>query len=257
MIDGKKIENYRIHDKLFSEKKSPIERYQDVFIGNKRFTDLVKYEIILLISSWVPGALGLFLRKIFYPHLLGKVGKNVIFGRNVVLRHPRKIYIGDNVAIDDNTLLDAKGIDNKGITIGNNVIIGRNCTIYCKDGDIHIGDDVSISYNNAIFSANLVKVGKGIRMGAYSYLNGGSHTIDRTDIPIWQQERSGNGIVLEDNVWLGANVKVLDGTKIGTEAIVGTGAVVTKDIPPFSVALGMPAKVVRSRLTSQGNKNTE
>ena len=63
----------------------------------------------MLIAQWVPGALGLALRKTLYPLLLGACGRGVVFGQNVVLRHPHKIRIGDNVVIDDNCLLDAKG----------------------------------------------------------------------------------------------------------------------------------------------------
>ena len=76
----------------------------------------------------VPGALGLALRKALFPSLLGACGRNVVFGQNVVLRHPHKIRIGDNVAIDDNCLIDAKGSSNQGITIGSGVFVGRNGT---------------------------------------------------------------------------------------------------------------------------------
>ncbi len=72
----------------------------------------------MLLTQAVPGALGLALRRTCYPWLLGRCGRNVVFGQNVVLRHPHKIRIGDNVVIDDNCLLDAKGDTNEGITIG-------------------------------------------------------------------------------------------------------------------------------------------
>ena len=69
----------------------------------------------MLLSAWVPGALGLFLRSKLYPLILGRVGRNVAFGCNVVLRHPHKIEIDDNVVIDDQCCLDAKGTTNRGI----------------------------------------------------------------------------------------------------------------------------------------------
>ena len=72
----------------------------------------------------MPGALGLLLRSKLYPRLLGRTGRNVTFGVNVVLRHPHKIRIGDNVVIDDGCCLDAKGTDNEGITIGDGVFVG-------------------------------------------------------------------------------------------------------------------------------------
>ncbi|MEW6001532.1 MAG: acyltransferase [Nitrospirota bacterium] len=242
-----KRETYLIQRKIFSEDKSRVGKYQDIVIGKKGLFSLIKYELIILLSSWLPGALGLFLRSKLYPLLLGKAGKGVIFGTNVVLRHPHKIYIGDNVVVDDNCVLDAKGDDNKGIFIGNSVFVGRNTILCCKDGDIFIDDNVLIGFNCEIFSANFVKLGKNIQIAAYSYLNGGTHNFDRTDIPVLEQERSGKGIIVEDNVWLAANVKVLDGVVIGKDSIVGAGAVVNQDVPPFSIAAGVPAKVIRGR----------
>ncbi len=76
----------------------------------------------------------------FTRWLLGSCGRNVVFGQNVVLRHPHKIHIGDNVVIDDNCLLDAKGEGNDGIRIGSGVFIGRNTILSCKDGDIDLED---------------------------------------------------------------------------------------------------------------------
>ncbi len=92
-----------------------------------------------LAQAW-PGAIGLALRKTLYPLLLGSCGRNVIFGQNVVLRHPHKIHVGNNVVVDDNCLLDAKGESNRGIRIGSGVFIGRNTILSCKNGDIELAD---------------------------------------------------------------------------------------------------------------------
>ena len=144
----------------------------------------------MVLASWVPGALGLVLRSRLYPMILGSVGRNVVFGVNVTLRHPHKIHIGDNVVIDDLCCLDAKGTDNKGITIGNGVFVGRNTILSCKNGDIVIEDRANIGFNCEIFSASRVRVGKDILMAAYTYLVGGDHLYDRTDIPVLQQGRT-------------------------------------------------------------------
>ena len=202
---------------------------------------------MILLASWVPGALGLLLRSKLYPLLLGRVGKGVIFGANVTLRHPHKIQIGDNSVIDDNCVLDAKGIDNQGITIGNDVFVGRNTIVYCKDGDIIIGNNAIIAFNCEIFSANLVQLGTHVQMGAYAYLNGGDHTFDRKDVPIALQERIGRGIILEEGAWIGAGVTVLDGVVVGANAIVGAGAVVAKDVPAEAISGGIPAEIIRMR----------
>ncbi len=242
-----KSEDYIIQEKLFDQNRSQLDKYRDIVLGGGGTLRLLKYELITTFTSWVPGALGLLLRSKLYPRLLGSVGKGVVFGSNVVLRHPHKIHIGDNVVIDDNCVLDAKGTDNQGIRIGNGVFVGRNTILYCKDGDISIGDNTTISFNCDVFSANKVSIGQNVQIAAYTFLNGGSHSFDRTDIPVIQQERSGTGITVEDNVWLGADVKVLDGVTVGRDSIVGAGAVVTDSVEPFSIVAGIPAKLIRKR----------
>ena len=73
-----------------------------------------------------------------------------------MLRHPHKIRIGDNVVIDDNCLIDAKGDANRGITIGSGVFVGRNTILSCKNGDIELGDGANVGFNCEIFSASRV-----------------------------------------------------------------------------------------------------
>src|SRR5262245_58617144 len=80
---------------------SPLEKYQDLVIGSRDLGKLFLYEIVVTLPSWVPGALGLVLRRIAYPWLLGACGRNVTFGHGVVLRHPWKIQLGDDVTVDD------------------------------------------------------------------------------------------------------------------------------------------------------------
>ena len=112
---------------------------------------------MLLLSAWVPGALGLFLRSKLYPLILGRVGRNVAFGCNVVLRHPHKIEIDDNVVIDDQCCLDAKGTTNRGISIKRGVFLGRNTILSCKNGDIVLDEDANIGFNVEVFSAATVQ----------------------------------------------------------------------------------------------------
>lgn len=239
-----------IQQELFDERKSKVGKYRDLVIGRPGLGPLIAYELVTLLSSWVPGALGLFLRSKLYPLVLGSVGRNVVFGANVTLRHPHKIAIGDNVVIDDNCCLDAKGIDNTGIVIGSGVFVGRNTILSCKNGDIVIDDHANLGFNCEVFSASRVRIGKNILMAAYTYLVGGDHLYDRVDVPVLQQGRTARGIEVDDNVWLGTHVVVTDGSSIGRDAIIGAGAVVVGEIPQFGIAAGIPAKVIRDRRSS-------
>src|SRR5438105_9815302 len=125
------------------ERRSALEKYQDLVVGSRDLGRLILYELVVTFTSWVPGALGLALRRVAYPWVLGAVGRNVVFGQGVVLRHPAKIQIGNDVTIDDHVVLDAKGKANRGITIGHGVFVGRGTILSCKDGDIVLEDEVN------------------------------------------------------------------------------------------------------------------
>ena len=115
-----------IQQELFDESKSKVAKYQELVVGRSGLGALVAYELVMLCASWLPGALGLFLRGKLYPLLLGRVGRNVVFGANVTLRHPHKIAIGDNVVVDDQCCLDAKGTDlDLAAQSENHMIIGQ------------------------------------------------------------------------------------------------------------------------------------
>lgn len=232
---------------LFGDRRSPIERYMDLFVGERGFWPLLRYEAVMLLASWVPGALGLVLRRLLYPRLLGACGRNVSFGLNVTLRHPRKIRLGDDVAVDDGCVLDAKGTANAGIRIGRRVFLGRNTILACKDGDIVLEDGVNISYHCAVFSASSVRIGADTLVAAYCYVVGGGHEFGRTDVPVIRQGRPSKGIDIGSGAWLGAGAIVLDGVSVGHDAVIGARAVVTEDVPPLAVAAGAPARVIRDR----------
>ena len=228
-------------------KRSLLAKYQDLVVGSRSLGKLLLYELVVTTTSWVPGAIGLALRKLCFRLVLGRVGRNVSFGQGIVLRHPWKIRIGDDVVVDDYVLLDAKGESNRGIDVGSGVFLGRGTILSCKDGDIVLGDHVNIGFQSEIFSGSSVRVGRYGLFAAYTYLVGGGHEFGRADVPVIEQARSSKGIALGENVWLGAGVKVLDGVTIGSNVVVGAGALVTDDLPDGVVAAGMPAKVLRSR----------
>lgn len=232
---------------LFNENKSKAQKYQEIFLGEKGLFKILKYELIITLFSWLPGAIGILLRSIFYPFILDSMGKGVSIGTNVVVRHPKKIHIGNNVVIDDNCVLDAKGKSNRGIRIGNGVFLGRGTILSCHNGDIVLEDNVNISFNCVIASLSSIVIKKNHLMAAFCYLVGGNHGSDRTDIPVLFQSRSSKGIMIDENVWLGAGVTILDGVTIGRDSIIGAGAVVNKDVPEFAIAAGLPAKFKKDR----------
>jgi acetyltransferase-like isoleucine patch superfamily enzyme len=233
--------------KEIHKKGGKLAKYQDLILGEKSLFTLLKYECITGVSGNMPGALGLFLRSKLYPLLLGHCGRNVTFGRGVVLRHPRKIRIGSDVVVDDLCVLDAKGNDNRGISIGNGVFLGRNTILNCKNGDIVLEDNVNIGFHCTIFSASRVRVGADELIAAYCYLVGGTHRFDDPTVPVLHQGRESEGIDVGSGGWLGAHVTVFDGVRIGNRAVIGAGSVVNRALPDFAIAAGVPAKTIKIR----------
>ncbi|MFC2159760.1 hypothetical protein ACFLQS_03480, partial [Actinomycetota bacterium] len=96
------MSNEKIHRDITDENISNFSKYRSLYWGNIGLWKILKFEIITIFFCNTPGALGLFLRKILYRSFFGKVGKNVIFGRSITIRHPSKIVIGNDVIIEDN-----------------------------------------------------------------------------------------------------------------------------------------------------------
>jgi len=228
---------------------SPLRKYQDLVVGERGLWRLLRFELVTSLLGDLPGVAGLGLRRLFYPCLLARAGRNVVFGKGITLRHPSLVRLGSDVVIDDGCVLDAKGSPEQGMTIGSGVFLGRGTILSCKGGSIELGDGVNLGVGCVILSESRVRIGDDCLFAAHCYLvAGGNHDFSRTDIPVIRQPSvSRGGITIEPGVWLGARVTVLDGVTIGHDAIVGAGAVVTRDVPPFSVAAGVPARVIRKR----------
>ena len=244
-----------VHAKLSDANVSAWRKYQDIFVGSTSLWDLIRYESITFSFGNLSGAMGLLTRQLAFRHLFATCGMGCTFGRALTIRHGKKIDIGDRFIVDDHCVLDARGDSNSGIAIGDDVMIARNTALVCKDGKIALGNRVGVG-TNSLFHAigdSGVTVGNDVAIGSYCYLvGGGEYITDRLDIPVMHQGQvSRGGITIEDNVWLGARVTVLDGVTIGRDSVIGAGSVVTKDISPFTVAVGTPAQKVRDRREQQ------
>lgn len=237
-----------LHQSLF-KKESNLDKYRRMVIGDQGWLKWIYFELVILFFSLIPGALGLVCRKFFYRPMFKHVGKNVVFGRNLALRHPHKIVVGDNVIFDDECLLDAKGETNTGIRIGDYVTIGRFTSLVCKNGDIEIGPHVNIGSTVKIIVADQGKItfGSNIDVGSSCHFSAGSYDYSQPERLPSSQRLPTEGIIVDDFVWIGAGVIILDGVHIGRNSIIGAGAVVTQDIPPKSIASGVPAEVKRER----------
>ena len=160
------------------------------------------------------------------------------------------LFIGSNVKIGSgSSIAESVVIQSSDGT----VIIGKNCRVrhsaklYSWLGRIEIGRNCTINQNVVMLGTGGITLGNQVMIAANTMIVANSHRIERTDIPIQDQGYSAKGIQIEDDVWIGANTTILDGVKISRGAVVGAGATVTKDVPPYSIVVGVPAQVKKYR----------
>lgn len=230
---------------------SALSRYRLVMIGDRSLGALLYYEFCQLFTFF-PGALGMVLRKIFWPKMFGGCGKGTLFGFGVVVRQPKKINLGRAVVISEYCILDGRHSSESGsISVGDQSILSNHVMLSCKDGSISIGSQVGINSQTIVqsTSGNPVSIGDDCVIGQRCLIiGGGNYDISDPQALIRSQPIAPDGgIVISANVWLGANVSVLGGVTIGTGSVAGAGSVISRTIPPQSVCMGVPARVVRQR----------
>ena len=137
---------------------------------------------------------------------------------------------------------------------GGRVIIGRNCVLdigailRADGGFIRIGDECSVNpYCVLIGSQKGLIIGNGVRIGPHTAIIASNHIFDDVSKFIHEQGSSSKGIIIEDDVWVGAGAKILDGVTIRKGTIVAAGAVVTKSTVSYSIVAGVPARMISSR----------
>ncbi len=224
------------------------KQYAHLAVGRPSRWALLRYEFLTgCFGNW-PGAAGYWLRRKTYGRLFASMGAGAIIGRNVVIRGADRIRLGRGVAIDDNVVLDARDADGA-IEIGDGALISRNTIVRARNGMIKIGEKADIGANCLLATDSRLEVGRQVLIAAYTYVcAGGNHICSRTDVPILEQGLAQkDGIVIEDDVWLGAYTMVLDGVRIGTGTVIGAHSLVNKSLPARSLAWGQPARRRKER----------
>lgn len=234
---------------LLSGSASALEKYRAFFIGRPGFAALLRYELTTMLATGLRGALGYAARKVLFPGMFGGVGRGVNFGRDLSLRHPCKMSLGDAVAIDDGCSFDARGCGPSGdFTIGEATLVARGVTVLVKSGYMRMGGSCSIGEGCYIASVTGITIGDHVLLAGRCYIGGGRYGMALGAGPMAKQGLVTKGpVVIGDDVWVGAGATVIDGVTIGEGAIVAAGAVVAKDVAPYSIVGGVPAKVIGQR----------
>ena len=177
-------------------------------------------------------------RSKIYSLLLFGTPSFISIGKHVKIAG-KKIKIGRGCHIQDFSSLLGN------ITINENVFIHENVLIRSFNYSIHIGNNTTINRNSCILSQ--CYIGNNCSIAPNVIIVGANHNFQDNKKLIKEQGSTSKGIIIEDNVWIAANVTILDGCKIGQGSIVAAGAVVNKDIPPKSIAGGVPARIIKER----------
>jgi len=237
-----------IRHKLEAARRSPLAAYRQMTLGEGSLWLFIWYELLMMLIAPLGGGLGYLLRKKLYRPLFKSVGKGLIIGRNVVLRHPGNIVIGDNVTIDDNCMLEGRGHADDGLVLEEEVLINRNVMLLAKGGPIHIGRRSSIGSNSVVVSTAGVELGEAVLTAGGCSISAGAYEIDQVLPIIMDNKAYTNGpIRIGSGTWLGTAAVILDGVTVGCGVVVGAGAIVNKDVEDNMIVVGIPAKPLRPR----------
>jgi galactoside O-acetyltransferase len=217
-------------------------------IAPAKLARLKEVLLTILLGNLPTIALGVHLRKLLYSQIFGQFGRFICIETNVKFYGTSNIRLGDRVKICSGVRLNSLGAENNRITLGSEVTLERGVDIgTLQNSFIEIGEKTYIGLYTCITGYGNIKIGKNCLIAAHSGIYGNSHIFADPSQTIGDQGVTRKGIVIEDDCWLGHGVTVIDGVSIGRGSVIGAGAVVNRDIPPYSIAVGIPAKVIAQR----------
>lgn len=175
----------------------------------------------------------------------------VFMQRGVQVQFASKISCGRNLNLRRYAKIQALSVD--GVRIGDNFTLGEFAMIECTGvlrnvgQGLVIGDNVGINHHCFIGVRGQIRIGNNVIFGPFVSVFSENHNFDSTEIPIKEQGVERMETIIEEDVWIGAGAKILAGVTIGKGSVIAAGAVVNKDVPPYSVVGGIPAKVLKNR----------
>lgn len=217
---------------------------------NRQANGLWRYwleQSLYALIGWVPTVVGIALRLICY-RLIMRLDGVVAIENGVRIRFADQIRLGRNVYIDQGVYLHACP---QGITIGENTFIMHGAVLHVYNfrdlphAFIRIGRDSLIGELNVLRGQGGITIGNRVYTAPLVQLLAVNHLYQDSTRPMIEQGITTEGIVIEDDVWVGAGAIITDGVRIGKGAVVAAGAVVTKDVAAHTVVGGIPARVIK------------
>jgi acetyltransferase-like isoleucine patch superfamily enzyme len=204
-------------------------------------------QILFGLVGWIPTIIGIGIRGFLYRLILKMDGVAAIDSK-VRLRFADNIKLGHGVYLDQGSYLHATP---GGIELGENTIVMHGAVLHVynfrdlPNAGIKIGKDSLVGEYSIIRGQGGVEIGDRVFTSPFTQIIAVNHLFHDTKRPFTEQGITAEGIVIEDDVWLGAGAVITDGVRVGKGAVVAAGAVVTKDVPPYTVVGGVPAKVIK------------
>ncbi len=204
---------------------------------------------VLGVLGWVPTVAGIGLRALAYRLIMRLDGTPAIEA-GVRIAYASNVRLGKGVYLDQGVYLHALP---GGITIGDDTFIMHHTMLHVFNfrnlprAAITIGKNCFLGEFNVIRGQGGVHIGDGVYTGPMVQIVAVNHVYDDPNRSIREQGITAQGITIEDDVWIGAGAAVLDGVTIGRGSVIGAGSIVAHDIPPYSIAVGTPAKPIRDR----------
>jgi acetyltransferase-like isoleucine patch superfamily enzyme len=173
-------------------------------------------------------------------------GINVYISPRAVVKRGQKIKLGANVVVERGATLWVDTND-AFITIGDDSYLSSQCILNTFNGWISMGSNCTVNSFAILYGHGGLEIGNDVRIAPQVMIMPMNHIYKAPHVPIRRQGVRSQGIKIGDDVWLGAGAIVLDGVIIGKGSVIGAGAVVTNDIPAYSIAVGVPARVMKKR----------
>lgn len=162
------------------------------------------------------------------------------------LRYPGRVSLGKGAVLEHHARLCANGTG-ASISIGDYTTIYPYALLKTNGGAIRIGEDSSVNDYAVLHAKGRIEIGRDVHIAPHAMLIAAEHDYSLLGRSDFSSRMEGKGIMIHDSVWIGAGAVVLDGCTIGEGTVIGAGAVVTADIEPYSVAVGVPARVIKKR----------
>jgi acetyltransferase-like isoleucine patch superfamily enzyme len=174
-------------------------------------------------------------------------GRNAYISPFAELISPGRISLGNDSVLEKHSRIYANGKKGR-IEIGEYTTVYPYALLKANNGFIKIGDGCSINDYCVFNGYGGITMGNDVHVAAHAIIVSFEHDCSKLGEPDFSQNLRALGVKIEDHVWIGANCVILDGVVIGHGSVIGAGAVVTKDIPSDSVAVGVPARVIKKRI---------